>query len=122
MDRAASISGSTGSSTRSRALPRVGGLRTMSSIAPSCPTEAEPALLYGASASKLTAAARSPIVPGRPRRDGAMLRQIRRVVTGHDEGGRSVIASDGPSPHVMTLPGRTDFGMTNLWITDASLA
>jgi len=51
-----------------------------------------------------------------------MLRQMRRVVTGHDESGRSVIASDGPSPHVMTLPGRTDFGMTNLWITDGSPA
>lgn len=51
-----------------------------------------------------------------------MLRTIRRVVTGHDERGRSVIVSDAPSPHVLTLPGRTDFGLTNLWVTDASPA
>ena len=47
-----------------------------------------------------------------------MLRPIRRVVTGHDAAGRSIIASDQPSPHVLTLPGRADFGLTNLWITD----
>jgi mannose-6-phosphate isomerase-like protein (cupin superfamily) len=51
-----------------------------------------------------------------------MLKPIRRVVTGHDRDGKSVIASDGPSPHVLTLPGRPDFGLTNLWITDATPA
>jgi naringenin degradation protein FdeH len=51
-----------------------------------------------------------------------MLRQIRRIVTGHDAKGRSVIASDGPSPHVLTLPGRGDFALTNLWVTDATPA
>jgi quercetin dioxygenase-like cupin family protein len=51
-----------------------------------------------------------------------MLTPIRRVVTGHNRQGKSVIASDGPSPHVLTLPGRPDFGLTNLWITDASPA
>ncbi len=51
-----------------------------------------------------------------------MLRPIRRVVTGHDGRGRSVIVSDAPSPHVLTLPGRTDFGLTNLWITDSTPA
>jgi quercetin dioxygenase-like cupin family protein len=51
-----------------------------------------------------------------------MVRRIRRVVTGHDEHGRSVIASDGPSPHVLTLPGRPDFALTNLWVTDATPA
>src|SRR5262245_53719671 len=48
-----------------------------------------------------------------------MLRQIRRVVTGHDHRGRSVIASDAPSPHVLLIPGQADFGLTNLWVTDA---
>jgi quercetin dioxygenase-like cupin family protein len=51
-----------------------------------------------------------------------MLQPIRRVVTGHDAEGRSIIVSDAPSPHVLTLPGRADFGLTNLWITDASPA
>ena len=51
-----------------------------------------------------------------------MLKPIRRVVTGHDTRGRSVIVSDGPSPHVLLLPGRTDFGLTNLWVTDSAPA
>ena len=51
-----------------------------------------------------------------------MLGAIRRVVTGHDEKGKSVIVSDGPSPHVLTLPGSADFGLTNLWVTDGSPA
>ena len=51
-----------------------------------------------------------------------MIKPIRRVVTGHDARGRSVIVSDGLSPHVLTIPGRTDFGLTNLWITDGAPA
>jgi quercetin dioxygenase-like cupin family protein len=51
-----------------------------------------------------------------------MVRNIRRVVTGHDARGRSVILSDGPSPHVLTLPGRPDFALTNLWVTDRAPA
>ena len=49
-----------------------------------------------------------------------MVKQIRRVVTGHDARGKSVIVSDGPSPHVLLIPGRTDFGLTNLWVTDGT--
>ena len=51
-----------------------------------------------------------------------MIREIRRVVTGHDARGRSVILSDGSSPHVLTLPGRPDFALTNLWVTDRAPA
>ena len=51
-----------------------------------------------------------------------MLKPIRRVVTGHNAQGKSVIASDAPSPHTMTIPGNPNFGMTNLWITDATPA
>jgi mannose-6-phosphate isomerase-like protein (cupin superfamily) len=51
-----------------------------------------------------------------------MLKPIRRIVTGHNAKGKSVIVSDGPSPHVLTLPGRGDFGLTNLWVTDRSPA
>jgi quercetin dioxygenase-like cupin family protein len=51
-----------------------------------------------------------------------MIKPIRRIVTGHDAKGRSVFVSDGPSPHVLTLPGRPDFGLTNLWVTDGAPA
>ncbi len=51
-----------------------------------------------------------------------MVKPIRRVVTGHNARGKSVIVSDGPSPHVLTIPGRSDFALTNLWITDGSPA
>jgi hypothetical protein len=51
-----------------------------------------------------------------------MLKPIRRVVTGHNASGKSVILSDGPSAHVLALPGRGDFGLTNLWVTDTSPA
>ena len=46
-----------------------------------------------------------------------MIKPIRRIVTGHNAQGRSVIASDGPSPHVLTLPGRPDFALTDLWVS-----
>jgi hypothetical protein len=51
-----------------------------------------------------------------------MVKSIRRVVTGHNAKGKSVIVSDGPSPHVLTLPGRTDFALTNLWVADTTPA
>lgn len=49
--------------------------------------------------------------------DRPKIRPIRRVVTGHDAAGRSVVRSDAPSPHVMTLPGAPTFGVTDLWKT-----
>jgi quercetin dioxygenase-like cupin family protein len=51
-----------------------------------------------------------------------MVRKIRRIVTGHDARGRSIFVSDGPSPHVLTIGGRTDFALTNLWVTDSAPA
>ena len=47
------------------------------------------------------------------------LRKIRRIVTGHDARGRSVIVSDASSPHVMTLRGIPTFGVTEIWTTDS---
>jgi hypothetical protein len=47
-----------------------------------------------------------------------MIKPIRRVVTGHDARGRSIFVTDGASPHVLTIPGRDDFALTNLWVTD----
>ena len=51
-----------------------------------------------------------------------MTKPIRRVVTGHDARGRSVFVSDGPSPHVLTIPGRPDFALTDLWVTHGAPA
>jgi hypothetical protein len=51
-----------------------------------------------------------------------MVKPIRRVLTGHDARGKSVILSDGPSPHVLTLPEVPTFGLTNLWVTDGAPA
>ena len=51
-----------------------------------------------------------------------MVKPIRRIVTGHDAKGKSIFVSDGPSPHVLKLPGSEDFALTNLWVTEASPA
>jgi hypothetical protein len=46
-----------------------------------------------------------------------MLKPIRRIVTGHDAQGRSIIASDGPSPNTIAVLESPAFGMTDLWVT-----
>lgn len=46
-----------------------------------------------------------------------MLKPIRRVVTGHDAQGRSIIAGDGPSPNTIAVLESPAFGMTDLWVT-----
>jgi hypothetical protein len=51
-----------------------------------------------------------------------VLKPIRRIVTGHNAKGKSVILSDGPSPHVLSIPGVPTFGLTNLWVTDGAPA
>jgi len=51
-----------------------------------------------------------------------MIKSIRRVVTGHNARGRSCIVSDGASPHVLTIPGRSDFALTDLWVTGGAPA
>lgn len=47
--------------------------------------------------------------------------RIRRVVTGHDAGGRSVVIEDGPAPRVFTLDGRGS-AFVELWTTRATPA
>jgi len=44
---------------------------------------------------------------------------IRRVVTGHDATGASVIVSDAPAPAVHAIPNRPGYAVTQLWNTDA---
>lgn len=48
-----------------------------------------------------------------------MLRPARRIVTGHDTAGRSVVLSDDVSPHTLENPVRPGRGLTDLWRTDA---
>lgn len=43
---------------------------------------------------------------------------IRRVVTGHNASGRSIIIQDQPTPHVKTSPHRPGVVINNLWMTD----
>lgn len=42
---------------------------------------------------------------------------IRRVVTGHDESGKSVVVSDGEPPFVLNAPD-LNLGTTEVWATD----
>ena len=51
-----------------------------------------------------------------------MTRPMRRVVTGHDAHGKSIIIMDGPSPHVLEIPGMPGLALTNLWVTDRAPA
>jgi len=51
-----------------------------------------------------------------------MARLMRRVVTGHNAQGKSVILSDGPSPHALELDGMPGLALINLWVTDGAPA
>jgi hypothetical protein len=42
---------------------------------------------------------------------------IRRIVTGHDENGKSCIIKDGPSPAIRLVAERPGYRVTNLWRT-----
>ena len=44
-----------------------------------------------------------------------MLQPVRRIVTGHDEYGRSIILSDGISPHTRPSPLYPNRVLTDLW-------
>jgi hypothetical protein len=51
-----------------------------------------------------------------------MLRKIRRIVTGHNADGKSVIISDAPSPHTLSLLDEPALGLTDLWVTSSTPA
>jgi hypothetical protein len=51
-----------------------------------------------------------------------MARPMRRVVTGHNAQGKSVILMDGPSPHALELDGLPGVALINLWVTDGAPA
>ena len=50
------------------------------------------------------------------------LYQGRRIVTGHDEEGRSVVISDAPPDNVVPNPSDPDRGHINFWKTESSPA
>lgn len=45
--------------------------------------------------------------------------RVRRIVTGHDAQGRSMVSEDRDAPSVHTNPKRVGYCLTQLWITDA---
>ncbi|MBT5458552.1 MAG: cupin domain-containing protein [Rhodospirillaceae bacterium] len=47
---------------------------------------------------------------------------VRRVVTGHDAGGKALVVSDGAAPFVHINPQRPDNSSTDVWRTDATPA
>jgi len=48
---------------------------------------------------------------------GPEVKPFRRIVTGHDASGRSVIISEAVSPHVMTIMDQPNFAVTDFWKT-----
>ena len=53
---------------------------------------------------------------------GPEIKRFRRIVTGHDGEGRSMILSDETSPHVMPIMGQPNFAVTDFWKTSATPA
>jgi hypothetical protein len=47
-----------------------------------------------------------------------MAKSVRRIVTGHNQAGKSIILSDGPAPNSTSAPGIPELVNTVLWITD----
>jgi naringenin degradation protein FdeH len=45
------------------------------------------------------------------------IRRFRRVVTGHDANGHSIITSDATSPHIMPIMDQPNFAVTDFWKT-----
>lgn len=45
---------------------------------------------------------------------------VRRIVTGVDDDGKSIIAEDGPSPHVTYISENGEFALVDLWRTSAA--
>jgi hypothetical protein len=51
-----------------------------------------------------------------------MSRKFRRVVTGHDQNGVAVVATDQVATHVLQRPNRPGVTLTNFWLTDQTPA
>lgn len=53
---------------------------------------------------------------------GAGIQRFRRIVTGHDADGQSIIVSDATSPHIMPIMDLPSFAVTDFWKTFATPA
>jgi hypothetical protein len=53
---------------------------------------------------------------------GPEIKRLRRIVTGHNPQGRSVILSDDTSPHVMPIMDQPNFAVTDFWKTTSTPA
>jgi naringenin degradation protein FdeH len=53
---------------------------------------------------------------------GADIRRFRRIVTGHNGEGQSVILTDATSPHIMPIMDQPNFAVTDFWKTAATPA
>ena len=51
-----------------------------------------------------------------------MLRPVRRVVTGHDADGKSIVLYDGIAQSILANPDRPGRGLTDLWVTETAPA
>ncbi len=51
-----------------------------------------------------------------------MLPSCRRIVTGHDAKGRSIVISDEPVTNILPMPEGQDGGLINFWSTDRTPA
>ncbi len=60
-----------------------------------------------------------PVTPVKP---GPEVKRFRRIVTGHDPQGRSMILSDGMSQHVMPIMDQPNFAVTDFWRTTSTPA
>src|SRR5512137_745178 len=64
----------------------------------------------------------SQVVDHRSGEESQMTRPMRRVVTGHNAEGKSIILIDGPSPHALEVDGMPGLALINLWVTDRAPA
>ena len=53
---------------------------------------------------------------------GPEIKRFRRVVTGHDAQGQSIITLDAATPHIMPIMDQPNFAVTDFWKTLASPA
>src|SRR4030088_3857153 len=51
-----------------------------------------------------------------------MVKQVRRVVTGHDEDGKAIVISDGPAPFVHVNAVNPEWYSTDIWRTKETRA
>jgi len=51
-----------------------------------------------------------------------MVEQVRRVVTSHDNNGKSIFIEDGPAPNVKEMESMPGLALTDLWVTQSAPA